>query len=121
MVWLIGTFLMSAYIGLVISVVLRMNQCRVLDKRFIQALLLPILHFVILPVFVLCCKNEIKLSERLSVLWFMGYMFPAILARFCARLAEKSQEVTTYNKPEKELWVYRGVYWAESQKRVLAC
>lgn len=122
MAWLVGVLLLSAYAGLVVSVVFRMNQCGVLDKRMWLALGIPLLHFIVLPLMFLLLEKEIKWMERLRILWFMVYMFPGILAVFCARLAEETAEIKSEDcgNDDSEVGMYRGVCLDVSEKRAYA-
>nr|DAY76037.1 MAG TPA: hypothetical protein [Caudoviricetes sp.] len=115
----------SVYVGIVMSIIFRLNQSRVLEGRVKIALVLPFLHFLIIPVlFMVFCKEK-NLLARFYIAWQMVLIFPQVLAIFSARLAlrQKKQRlcIGDENKNEQEdVTMYRETYNDVSQKLVFA-
>lgn len=110
--------LLTIYAGMVISVIFRMNQCRVLEGRVGLAFLLPFLHFIIFPLCILFLQKNIGLIERFKIIWLMTILFPCILSLYCARLGRENKK-RTY--AESEMDMYRGVCIDMSEKANYAC
>ena len=125
MIMLTIVMVIATYVGIVMSIIFRLNQSCVLEGRVKIALVLPFLHFLIMPVlFMIFCKEK-NLLARFYVVWQMILIFPMVLAIFSARLAirQKEQRLCRCNKNENEqedVTMYRETYNDVSQKFVFA-
>lgn len=125
MIMLTIVMVIAIYVGIVMSIIFRLNQSRVLEGRVKIALILPFFHFLVMPVwFIVFCKEK-NLLTRFCVVWQMVLIFPMVLAIFSARLAIRQKEQHLYrcdkNKNEHEdVTMYRETYDDVSQKLVFA-
>lgn len=88
MMLLLMFMLAVAYLGVVISVIFRLNQARVLSGKILFAFLLPFVHFIVLPIrFILFDKTkDTTVFTRVGWVWAMIVLFPFILAKFVVEL-----------------------------------
>lgn len=118
MEFLVAIILLTIYAGMVISVIFRMNQCRVLEGRVGLAFLLPFLHFIIFPLCILFLQKNVGLIEKFKIIWVMTILFPCILTLYGVRLRSEEKK-RTY--AESEMAMYRGVCMDMSEKANYAC
>ena len=125
MIMLTIVMVIATYVGIVMSIIFRLNQSNVLDGRVKVALVLPFLHFLIMPVLLMALCKEKNPLARLYLVWHMISTFPMVLAIFAARLAIRQKEQrlcrNDKNKDEQEdVTMYRETYNDVSQKFVFA-
>lgn len=123
MVMLTILTIFSIYAGAVISVIFRLNQNRVLDGRVKVALLLPFIHFIVLPCAVIFLNKKTNILSRMYLAWQMILIFPIVVATFSATISAECRKNRKCNKNidnKSEVGKYRGVYDNISQELVFA-
>lgn len=94
---LFAMMLIAVYLGLVTSIIFRLNQNGVLDGRVYLAFLVPILHFIVCPIVIIAIKKN-SLYRKMRVIWIMMLMFPLVIAQYTLALSllkEESEESDT--------------------------
>lgn len=118
MIVLTVIILLTIYFGIVASVIFRLNQSRVLDRRVKTALALPIWHFIIIP-FVIIFLDKSFLDKRKNIFfrlyfaWQWIFIFPIVLSTFAAILAlDRKSSVKENNKDEDMMdrKTYQNIY-----------
>ncbi|WP_295237023.1 hypothetical protein [Veillonella sp.] len=83
---LFAMMLIAVYLGLVTSIIFRLNQNSVLEGRVYLAFLVPILHFIVCPIVIIAIK-KISLYKKMRVIWMMMLLFPVVIAQFTLALS----------------------------------
>lgn len=108
MEWLLITIIITSYIGLVIANMIKLNEAGVLEGRLLFVFLLPLVHFILIPIGLL--YKSVKEGTFFKVVFIIPTVFllyPITLAEYARRVKplKKTQKVNV----KKDIDQYEGV------------
>ena len=106
--WLLFAIIITSYVGLVVANMIKLNEAGVLEGRLKIVLLLPFVHFILMPIGLL--YKSIKEGIFLKVVCIIPTLFllyPVTLAEYArqAKPLKKTQKVNV----KKDIHQYEGV------------
>ena len=108
MEWLFFAIIITSYVGLVVASMIKMNEAGVLEGRLLIVFLLPIVHFIFMPVGLLYKSvKEGIFFKVVSLIPTFFLLYPVTLAEY-ARLAKPLKKTQKVNV-KKDIDQYEGV------------
>lgn len=108
MEWLLFTIIITSYIGIVIANMIKLNEAGVLEGRLKIVFLLPIVHFILMPIELLYKSfKEGIFFKVVGIIPTLFLLYPITLAEYARRVKplKKTQKVNV----KKDIDQYEGV------------